>query len=847
MSEPLESDFQDGRTPGRESEVRIDNPSSSSDSSDSDDEEAAGDLELEALEKELTETPSNYDAHVKYIRLLRKLGNIEKLRQAREKMNALFPLSSTMWQEWTKDEISLSDGSEAFTQIEKLFERAVQEYLSVPLWCDYVNFVEEHDQSVSKCTPAGISKMRDLFERALTATGLHVTEGHKIWEAYREYEQALLLTIEESDMVQEKEKQVQRIRSLFHRQLSVPHSELRSTLLAYKMWETEQGREMEMDSDDMKGVPPHIISLYQKAQQMYNVRDCYEGRLSDQSISDTDRFQQFMTYIKFEESCGDPVRVQNLYERAVSEYPVSSDLWLSYTRYVDRNLKVSSVVRNVYSRATKNCSWIGELWSRYLLALERANAPEEEISLMFEQSLHCAFVSIEEYLDMFLTRIDGLRRRISLPEKTDLSYATIRSIFQHAIEYLSPQLKNTESLLRLYCYWARLEMKLAEDSNAAREVWESLIKESGSMLEAWQSYIAMEIEAGHINEARSLYKRCYSKRFPGTGSEDMCYSWIRFEREYGTLEDFDLAERKVMPRLQELNLFRSQQESQAATASAAQEVHSAKTTSQKRKNAAKSAEEQLPPKKQKTNDQVAGSAKDMVQKKTQAKTTDIDETEPKVEANTSPRKVNKFRGANGQPSDDTSANERKAIYKDQCTAFVSNLNLETKDDHLRDFFSDVGGVTAIRLLRDKFTGKSRGLAYVDFSDDKHLAAAVAKNKQRLQGKKLSIARSDPNRSQKKTSSRSSGVQEHGGHNTTSDKTQSGDLEHQESSETARPDVASVSHRRGSHVQLTGKNTFAMPRSVVRPLGWSANEPEGEESTDRKFTSNDEFRNLLVKK
>lgn len=42
---------------------------------------------------------------------------------------------------------------------------------------------------------------------------------------------------------------------------------------------------------------------------------------------------------------------------------------------------------------------------------------------------------------------------------------------------------------------------------------------SGSMLEAWQSYISMETETGHINEARSLYKRCYTKRFSGTGSE----------------------------------------------------------------------------------------------------------------------------------------------------------------------------------------------------------------------------------------------------------------------------------------------------------------------------------------
>lgn len=37
----------------------------------------------------------------------------------------------------------------------------------------------------------------------------------------------------------------------------------------------------------------------------------------------------------------------------------------------------------------------------------------------------------------------------------------------------------------------------------------------------------------------------------------------------------------------------------------------------------------------------------------------------------------------------------------------------------------------------------KGLAYVDFTDDAHLAAAVAKNKEMLLGKKLSIARSVP--------------------------------------------------------------------------------------------------------
>lgn len=37
----------------------------------------------------------------------------------------------------------------------------------------------------------------------------------------------------------------------------------------------------------------------------------------------------------------------------------------------------------------------------------------------------------------------------------------------------------------------------------------------------------------------------------------------------------------------------------------------------------------------------------------------------------------------------------------------------------------------------------QGLAYVDFEDEESLTAAIAKNKEELKGRQLSIARSDP--------------------------------------------------------------------------------------------------------
>ncbi|XP_038876548.1 squamous cell carcinoma antigen recognized by T-cells 3 isoform X2 [Benincasa hispida] len=708
------------------------NPTSASDSSssdsDSEDDESDQKLQLQSLQSQLSSDPSNYDAHVQCIKLLRKIGDIDNLRKAREAMSEIFPLTPLMWQEWAKDEASIDTGPEALAAIERLYERGVFDYLSVSLWRDYLNFVQEYDSLVQNCATSGVKKARDLFERALTAAGLHFTEAEKLWEAYRDFEKAIYQTIAETD-TQAKEKQVQLIRSIFHRQLSLPLSNMNSTLEAYKAWEVEvkQGCVLDTESNYSDGVPSQVSSAYRRALDMYNARVQLEEQISKQDLTDTERLHQYIIYLKFEQSAGDPARVQVLFERAIADFPVSVDLWLDYTRYMDKTLKVGNIVRNVYSRATRNCPWIGDLWVRYLLALERARASEGEIASVFEKSLQCSFSTLDEYLDLFLTRIDGLRRRISFADQLEdvLEYSLIKETFQRASDYLSPHLKNSEVLFRLYAYWARLEINLGKDLDAARGVWESLLKICGSLLAAWEGYIAMEIELNHINNARSIYKRCYSKRFPGNGSEDICHSWLRFEREFGSLEDLDHAVRKINPRLEELKSYKLQMDESENPVK--QNDHG------KRKLGGDAPNVESPAKKLK--DSAHGLKK--VTEKGKAQSQNVDDQTGDIRG-----RVKKPDDTSDQQMKD-SIQEKGKVYNDQCTAFISNLNLKVTYEHLRDFFQDVGGVVAIRILHDKFTGKSRGLAYVDFSDDAHLDAGVAKNKQLLLGKKISIARSDP--------------------------------------------------------------------------------------------------------
>ena len=94
----------------------------------------------------------------------------------------------------------------------------------------------------------------------------------------------------------------------------------------------------------------------------------------------------YLSYINFEESSGDPARVQILYDKAITEFPVANDLWLSYTQYLDSNSKVPSIIKSVYFRAVWNCPWVEALWAKYMLALERFDASEEDLSAVSSHS-----------------------------------------------------------------------------------------------------------------------------------------------------------------------------------------------------------------------------------------------------------------------------------------------------------------------------------------------------------------------------------------------------------------------------------------------------------------------------
>jgi cold-inducible RNA-binding protein len=76
--------------------------------------------------------------------------------------------------------------------------------------------------------------------------------------------------------------------------------------------------------------------------------------------------------------------------------------------------------------------------------------------------------------------------------------------------------------------------------------------------------------------------------------------------------------------------------------------------------------------------------------------------------------------------------------------FVGNLPFSTTTEQLQDLFASHGGVEEVDVIKDKFTGKSRGFAFVTMATKEAAeAAAKALNGQALDGRAMTVNEARP--------------------------------------------------------------------------------------------------------
>ena len=284
----------------------------SSDSSEEAIDDAKQETELNALREIVQSNLYNYQAHIDYITLARQYANLEHLRFARQTMSEIFPLTEQLWLEWIQDEkLLLTSNTDENKDFIQLFQRAFNDYLSIMLWIEYVQYRIPYYVSLNS-----IDDLRNLFELGLSSCAVHFTDGSLLWAAYIETEKAILdgilLNVNQNNDLKEKIIQhVDYLLKLYHRQLSIPLRGMKSVYYKEYNQFCQQYKEYlpinYNEEYDLK-----IKNDFDNASQLAEQCEKFERELEQTKRS----VETYRKYIQFEK---EPTRIQCLYERAIGK------------------------------------------------------------------------------------------------------------------------------------------------------------------------------------------------------------------------------------------------------------------------------------------------------------------------------------------------------------------------------------------------------------------------------------------------------------------------------------------------------------------------------------------------
>uniref|UniRef100_A0A665UNG2 RRM domain-containing protein n=1 Tax=Echeneis naucrates TaxID=173247 RepID=A0A665UNG2_ECHNA len=637
----------------------------------------------------------DYNCHVDLIKLLKQEGELIRLRKARQKMSELFPLT----------EESLDTKS-----CERL-------YLSI-------------------------------FERAVTAVGLHMTKGQTVWEAYREFENAILSTVqpppgripsrEEQELLN---TQLERIHTLFRRQLAIPLMDMETTYAEYEEWSEH-------------GVSEMVIHQYKKAlQQMEKCRPFEESLL----VAEPPKLAEYQTYLEFELKEGDPARIQITFERTLAENCLVPDMWAKYTAYLDRQLKIKDLVLSTHERAVRNCPWTMGLWKSYLLATERHGADHQIISDIFEKALNAGFIQATDYVEIWQAYLDYLRRRVDFSKESSKELEELRGAFSRSLDYMKQDVEERfgesgDPSCIIMQIWARIEALHCKNMQKARELWDNIMtKGNAKYANMWLEYYNLERSYGdsaHCRKALHRAVQCTSD-YP----EHVCEVLLTFERVEGSLEDWDVAVQKTETRLNRINEQRAKVAEKEANLARQEEERAEqrrKTKSDKKAQKKIQKGSQFGEKrKAEPEDHQDEWNEDSAPKRHRGngdQTTEYMETETGLFGKSAPpgykpgppaaKKVQLGVAAAVQRQND----DKPELRNDNCSVFISNLayTLEEPEAKLRTLFEPCGPITQIRPIFSN-KGNFKGYGYVQFESQVSVPEALKLDRLEVEGRPMFVS------------------------------------------------------------------------------------------------------------
>ncbi len=75
------------------------------------------------------------------------------------------------------------------------------------------------------------------------------------------------------------------------------------------------------------------------------------------------------------------------------------------------------------------------------------------------------------------------------------------------------------------------------------------------------------------------------------------------------------------------------------------------------------------------------------------------------------------------------------------TIYVGNIPYNLKEEDLREVFNEYGKIVSIKLITDKFTGRSKGFGFIEMENDEQEELAINEGNRRVaSGRNLVVSK-----------------------------------------------------------------------------------------------------------
>ncbi len=76
--------------------------------------------------------------------------------------------------------------------------------------------------------------------------------------------------------------------------------------------------------------------------------------------------------------------------------------------------------------------------------------------------------------------------------------------------------------------------------------------------------------------------------------------------------------------------------------------------------------------------------------------------------------------------------------------FVAKLNFDTQESDLRNVFSEFGDIDSVKIIMDKFTGRSKGFGFIEMPNDEEAQEAInTLNNTDVDGRTIVVKKAEP--------------------------------------------------------------------------------------------------------